>query len=104
MPDLQPLNLAKYKRIAIMTDAEELTEAVLASYLEEIPGAAGDGPGESTLRSRLAGSEREVLCEELKRSGWNVSAAAKSLGIDRASLHRKMKRHGITRAAETGGG
>jgi two-component system nitrogen regulation response regulator NtrX len=89
------------ERIAIMTDAEELTEAVLSSYLEEIPSGAVDGNGESTLRARLAGSEREVLCEELKRSGWNVSAAAKSLGIDRASLHRKMKRHGITRGAES---
>jgi two-component system nitrogen regulation response regulator NtrX len=89
------------ERIAIMTDAEELTEAVLSSYLEEIPGGAGDGAEESNLRARLAGSEREVLCEELKRTGWNVSAAAKNLGIDRASLHRKMKRHGITRAAES---
>ena len=89
------------ERIAIMTDSEELTEAVLSSYLEEIPDGAGDGAFESNLRARLAGSEREVLCEELKRTGWNVSAAAKSLGIDRASLHRKMKRHGITRAAES---
>jgi two-component system, NtrC family, nitrogen regulation response regulator NtrX len=91
------------ERIAIMTDADELTESVLASYLEEMPASGeasdGDGDGGSSLRARLAGSEREVLVEELKRSGWNVSAAAKSLGIDRASLHRKMKRHGIARTA-----
>jgi two-component system, NtrC family, nitrogen regulation response regulator NtrX len=88
------------ERIAIMTDAEELTGAVLASYMDEMApgGEMGETAGESSLRARLAGSEREVLLEELKRAGWNVSAAAKNLGIDRASLHRKMKRHRIARS------
>ncbi|HWN81724.1 MAG TPA: sigma-54 dependent transcriptional regulator, partial [Candidatus Udaeobacter sp.] len=89
------------ERIAIMTDADELTEAVLSCYLDEIECDDAEEAGDSSLRSRLAGSEREVLLEELKRTGWNVSAAAKSLGIDRASLHRKMKRHGIARTAAT---
>jgi two-component system nitrogen regulation response regulator NtrX len=87
------------ERIAIMTDAEELTEAVLGCYLDEIACEDAEEGGDSSLRSRLAGSEREVLIEELRRTGWNVSAAAKSLGIDRASLHRKMKRHRIARSA-----
>ena len=89
------------ERIAIMTDADEITGAVLASYMDEMAaggGDLGDSAGESSLRARLAGSEREVLLEELKRAGWNVSAAAKNLGIDRASLHRKMKRHRIARS------
>jgi two-component system nitrogen regulation response regulator NtrX len=89
------------ERIAIMTDADEITGAVLASYMDEMAaggGELGDSAGETSLRARLAGSEREVLLEELKRAGWNVSAAAKNLGIDRASLHRKMKRHRIARS------
>jgi transcriptional regulator of acetoin/glycerol metabolism len=44
-----------------------------------------------------------VLLAELDRHAWNVSAAAKTLGIDRASLHRKMKRHGLSRAGAAGG-
>jgi len=89
------------ERIAIMSDAAELTGNVLASYLPEAPVATADGepgPSDSTLRSRLEVSERAALIKELTQTGWNVSAAAKNLGIDRASLHRKMKRHGIVRA------
>jgi DNA-binding NtrC family response regulator len=83
------------ERIAIMSDAEELDGEVLASYLPEaaVPGEAG----EAGLRGRIEAAERVVLLEELEAAGWNVSAAAKRLGIDRASLHRKMKRHGIAR-------
>lgn len=92
------------ERIAIMSDATELSGDALAAYLPEAPIRA-TAPGvlgeearvDPTLRSRLEGAERTALLEELGRSGWNVSAAAKNLGIDRASLHRKMKRHGITR-------
>lgn len=33
----------------------------------------------------------------LDACGWNISRAAKQLGIDRSTLARKIKRHGITR-------
>jgi len=86
------------ERIAIMSDAEELTGEVLASYLEDAPVGPEDSANPAHLRGRLEAAEREVLLAELDRSAWNVSAAAKTLGIDRASLHRKMKRHGLSRA------
>lgn len=37
-----------------------------------------------------------VLREDLRRAGWNVSAAARLLGIDRTTLHRRMRRLGVT--------
>ena len=43
----------------------------------------------------LANTERQTLVAELERSRWNVSKAAKGLGISRATLYRKMKRHGL---------
>jgi two-component system nitrogen regulation response regulator NtrX len=96
------------ERIAIMSDATELTGEIVASYLPEVPVAStseGESkPSDPTLRSRLEASEREALIHELKQTGWNVSAAAKNLGIDRASLHRKMKRHGIVRGGAGGAG
>ncbi len=90
------------ERISIMSDAEELTGAVLSSYLEEVPPSAEEIENPSNLRGQLDAAEREVLRAELERAAWNVSAAAKNLGIDRASLHRKMKRHGISRGGGTG--
>lgn len=40
----------------------------------------------------LGSAERAALARALARSGGNVTAAAASLGISRATLHRKLKR------------
>lgn len=38
-------------------------------------------------------AERAVIARALARSGGNVSAAARALGLSRATLHRKLVRH-----------
>ncbi|MEI4470213.1 GAF domain-containing protein [Frigidibacter sp. MR17.24] len=43
----------------------------------------------------LDGAERAELARALARAGGNVSAAARALGIGRATLYRKMKALGI---------
>ena len=40
----------------------------------------------------LLGAERAALTRALARSGGNVSAAARALGLSRATLHRKLDR------------
>jgi transcriptional regulator of acetoin/glycerol metabolism len=47
------------------------------------------GPGSGC--DQLAGSQRGVLQRALLRAGGNVSAAAKALGVSRATLHRKLR-------------
>ena len=42
-----------------------------------------------------ADGQRAVLQRALLRAGGNVSAAAKALGVSRATLHRKLKRFEI---------
>ena len=42
---------------------------------------------------RIEDAERSVLSRALARSGGNVSAAARALGLSRATLHRKLGRH-----------
>jgi transcriptional regulator of acetoin/glycerol metabolism len=49
-----------------------------------------DGPKEG-----LGDAERAALQRALMRSEGNVSAAAKALGVSRATLHRKLKRFDI---------
>jgi transcriptional regulator of acetoin/glycerol metabolism len=58
--------------------------------LQPVP--AGDLLGGDTARDHLAGGQRAVLQRALLRAGGNVSAAAKALGVSRATLHRKLKR------------
>lgn len=46
----------------------------------------------------LGQAERGVLSRALARVDGNVSAAARDLGISRATLHRKLARLGLRRA------
>jgi two-component system response regulator AtoC len=41
--------------------------------------------------------ERDHLQRALLQSGWNVSKAAKVLGISRDTLRYRMERHGLQR-------
>ena len=59
--------------------------------------AAQEAAADSPLRSRIRNEERALLEAALEEAGWNVTLAAERLGIDRASLHRKMRRLRITR-------
>jgi transcriptional regulator of acetoin/glycerol metabolism len=58
--------------------------------LQPVP--AADLLGGDTAHDHLAGGQRAVLQRALLRVGGNVSAAAKALGVSRATLHRKLKR------------
>jgi two-component system nitrogen regulation response regulator NtrX len=83
------------ERLVIMTDEEMVTEGCLASVGQE---AAGPSQAR-TLNERVDEYERALILGELKKNGWNVSHAAAKLGMDRANLHRKMRRYGIQRGS-----
>jgi transcriptional regulator of acetoin/glycerol metabolism len=51
--------------------------------------------GEGGSQEHLGDAERATLQRALMRSHGNVSAAAKALGVSRATLHRKLKRFDI---------
>lgn len=54
-----------------------------------------DDPG--ALRSLRAEAERARILEALEASGFRCSTAAHALGIDKATIYRKMKAYGIVR-------
>jgi transcriptional regulator with GAF, ATPase, and Fis domain len=58
-------------------------------------------PAKKTPRSRseFAGQEAELLLEALERERWNVSGVARSLGIPRNTLYRKLARLGLLASA-----
>ena len=45
---------------------------------------------------RHSAQEKEIIAEALDRAGWNRSRAARRLGIDRSTLWRKIREHGLT--------
>ena len=48
-----------------------------------------------TLKEALAGPERQIILEVLQAKQWNRNATAESLGINRTTLYKKMKRLGL---------
>lgn len=61
------------------------------------PFPAADMPGGHGSSMDLSEAERSALQRALARASGNVSAAALSLGISRATMHRKLARYGIRR-------
>ncbi len=60
--------------------------------------AALPGRGEDELEAgalNLRSSEKALVAAALKRHGFNVSHAARELGLTRTALYRRMARHGL---------
>lgn len=96
------------ERIVIMHAESEIEVELLKNYLTpraathgpESPEARGESPtsGIAALwKAKRSQEERGLIERLLDEAGWNVTLAAERLGIDRASLHRKMRRFGIER-------
>jgi sigma-54 dependent transcriptional regulator, acetoin dehydrogenase operon transcriptional activator AcoR len=67
--------------------------------MEDLPDQVFEQKAAIAQETGLAGDNRDeaaILLDHLKRSGWNISAAARLLGIDRTTLHRRMRRFGVS--------
>jgi two-component system nitrogen regulation response regulator NtrX len=56
-----------------------------------------DSEAPSSLEETRARAERELIRHALDEAGWNVSAAARALGIERTRLHKRMRTLGLTK-------
>jgi two-component system nitrogen regulation response regulator NtrX len=84
------------ERLVIMTDEKTVTDAGLSPMARDV----APDPGNRTLNQLVEDFEKALILGELKKTGWNISQAATKLGMDRANLHRKMRRYGIIREGE----
>jgi DNA-binding NtrC family response regulator len=53
--------------------------------------APDEAPGDMNLER----SERRIIERALQKHAWNISTAAAELGLTRASLYRRMEKHGL---------
>ena len=51
--------------------------------------------GARTLKQAMANPERQIILEVLEANQWNRHATAETLGINRTTLYKKMKRLGL---------
>jgi two-component system nitrogen regulation response regulator NtrX len=55
------------------------------------------GGAPSTLEETRAQAERETIRRALDQANWNVTAAARALGIERTRLHKRIRALGLER-------
>jgi two-component system nitrogen regulation response regulator NtrX len=81
------------ERMAILTQGERLTrESVPVEIrLERDPGQ------HSTVHEARAAAERQHILRALEDAAWNVSGAARALGMERTNLHKRIRALGLTR-------
>ncbi|MFZ5469005.1 MAG: helix-turn-helix domain-containing protein [Myxococcota bacterium] len=83
------------ERAALAAESDELRPEHLPPRVTEDAGPSG---GEN-LRSALKAAEKEALLKALARTQWNVTAAARGLGLPRRTVVYRMARLGLRRPA-----
>ena len=81
------------ERMAILTAGERLTRD---SIPVEIRVQRESGP-KSTIQEARESAEREHILRALEESKWNVSGAARALGMERTNLHKRIRALGLAR-------
>ena len=70
-------------------------ESLLLHQRQERSQPATSGPTDVTDILTLKEAERRAIIQALKTMGGNISAAARTLGIDRSTLYQKMEKHNL---------
>jgi two-component system, NtrC family, nitrogen regulation response regulator NtrX len=80
------------ERMAILTAGERITPASIPVEIR-----APSAPAPTGLHEVRDAAERECIVEALDRTNWNVSGAARLLGVERTSLHKRIRALGLSR-------
>ena len=80
------------ERMAILTRGDTIG---LAAVPVEI--RIGRNTGKGNLRQAKESAEREHIRKALEDSNWNISGAARVLGLERTNLHKRIRALGLLR-------
>jgi len=90
------------ERLVIMADEETIDERhvkpLVAESATSDPAERAGSPEPAagvSLARQVEDFERRVIASSLDRNKGNISATARELGLDRANLHRKLRRLGL---------
>jgi len=81
------------ERMAILSHGDLLNASAIPLELKL---QKETGPRSSVQEARES-AEREHVLRALDESGWNVSSAARALGMERTNLHKRIRALGLTR-------
>jgi two-component system nitrogen regulation response regulator NtrX len=80
------------ERMAILASGERITASSIPLEIR-VPSR----PRTSSLQGTRDGAERDRIVQALEQSNWNVSGAARALGIERTHLHKRLRALGLSR-------
>ncbi len=84
------------ERLVIMVPRKEIRLKDLPAQLRGETGEEGESPfGVNDIRQARTLFEKEFLVHKLIENGSNISRTAEVIGIERSTLHRKIKTYGI---------
>ncbi len=81
------------ERMAILTRGDQIG---VDSVPFEIRKGKESGPA-SNIKEAREGAERDHIRRALDENGWNVSGAARALGMERTNLHKRIRALGLVR-------
>ena len=82
------------ERMAILSHGEVITQSSIPLELRLPQKEAG---ARTSVQEARESGEREHVLRALEDAGWNVSSAARALGIERTNLHKRIRALGLTR-------
>ncbi len=91
-----PGNVRELKNVLTKAALESRGTLLLADAIEDaLSGSASETPTLAGLPS-LEEVEKQHIVRAMGQTGWNLSAAARALGVSRPTLRKRLKRFGIS--------
>ena len=81
------------ERMAILSEGDVLNTATLPLELK----LQKESAPRSSVQEARESAEREHVLRALEEAGWNVSSAARALGMERTNLHKRIRALGLSR-------
>jgi two-component system nitrogen regulation response regulator NtrX len=81
------------ERMAILAPSDLIAAASVPLEIRLMP----DSAAPSNLHQTRDSAERESILKALDQTNWNVSGAARVLGIERTNLHKRIRALGISK-------
>ena len=81
------------ERMAILTPGELLTRDAVPVELR----MPREGGPRSSIQEARESAERDHVLRALEEANWNVSGAARALGMERTNLHKRIRALGLSR-------
>jgi DNA-binding NtrC family response regulator len=83
------------ERAVLLGKGQLIVPEDLPSSLLSAPAASVGPVGNLSLKEAIRNPERQIILEVLEANRWNRHATAETLGINRTTLYKKMKRLGL---------